>query len=124
MNCKLLKSILPVLSIFIVLLSINCTSIRSGVQIRVYNRDKVAIDSVTLVVAGEQHFLGRLGPGDSGTVIIKPKAQSDVRIVLGSSEIDKHELLIDIKIDPSSYGSIEAAIADGKLGDVKFNVRN
>jgi hypothetical protein len=121
MNYKLLKNVLPAFQIFIVLLSISCTSIRSGVEIKLHNRDKTAIHKIVIVVAGQQYLFGRLGPWDSGAVIIKPQAISDVRLVLETSEGDRRELVIDTKIGPDSYGSIEASIEGGDLGNVRYD---
>ena len=124
MSYKTLKRALPIFQILIVLLTVNCSSTRTGVEIKILNRDKELIDNIAIVVASQQFPLGRLEPGEAAAVRVKPQAKSDIRVIFGVSEHDRQELVIDTKIDPNTYGTIEASIAGGRLGDIRLDVHN
>ncbi len=81
-----------------------------GVSLRIRNATATPITALTVIIRGKSPIVGRLTPGKSVTLHVKPEGDSDLAISFLDATGKTNLASADVYLEPSYRGDITATI--------------
>ena len=95
----------------------------SGVKVEIVNLGAVTMQNVSVDVTGASYPIGDIPAGTSKSVKVEPRSESSVSIKHSDSTGKQHNLFIDTYIEGGYSGKITAQVKNGKITNVKQNIK-